>query len=1625
MSQYSAPFLCGGQRIGEASHPGPFTITTSNPGGLRTKEELLLTLGTGIHQLSETHLSSVTAPRATARIKALGAQQSQCLRTLHGFPSELRTSSTWAGTWTGVASVSSFPCQKLDAPIPPEIWTSSRILLTQHFVAGQTINIANLYGYPRGPTWPRARMLTAEIMRFLSLHYVVGNTGLAAITGDFNCDPNDIAEMAVWKTHGWKEVQELASTRWSQPPVPTCQHSTYRDQIWLSPQLADLCCGVEVRDVFVGHSTVLASFDLEILENHYFTWPRPTAIQWHKIDVSEWQQQTPPPDIATSTDMTLAFAQFSQQWEDSLDGFFKDDLHQGLPRAQRGRGQRTTPLKQTPSTPSCRASRSGEVALHYSLTGRPVLLWYRQLRRIQSYVHSVRSSNHSANAEIYRIQLWRSILKARGFTPSFRTWWFQHEFASSISDLPSTPPGREQAAWIFEVFHYIFREFERWNFEQKCSLLQERHEHSLKLLYRDLRTAPRAPIDMLWEEREFTPLAFCLEEKMVHLDGDVQPADSSSWTLDGQSCSAQIQGPDLIQISPIEEVHIDSVITQRTVYATVPEIHQQLGDFWQKRWIAQTPPSVSDWQRIVAFVQAFMPSGIFHFPPISCSQWRRAVCRFRPAAARGADGYGKLGLAHMPDVYVEALLQMIHTLETTTVAWPAQMLESFVIALSKVDHPSTPNHYRPVILLSMIYRCWAGIRSRQILAQLQHWISEEAFGFLPQREAPQIWLVLQGYIEHCLQTATPLCGISTDVVKAFNCIHRNHVFHLAAHVGITPRVLGPWQRFLSSFTRRFMVHNQLSSAYGSDIGFPEGCPLSVSAMALLDWSLHVYQGHFAPKARTLSFVDNITMYGSAAEIVTLAFFSLRSFLTLWGLQLDMEKSYCWGLRPELRKALQPLGIQVVQDAPELGGSMTFSSQIRNRFQLHRSQSLDDKWGALRRSAAALSLKLVSLPTVFWSKALHGANGCLFAPGHLHKLRIQAMKALHLAKAGANAALRLSLATPATADPGFYLLLHTVMDFRRLCAKSPELLHHWTLFMHGFDGRLFSGPFSRLLSLLSQVGWSVVNPPVCLDQDGLEVHLLQIDRQALTTLLLDAWLTHVSSTVRHRQGMSDLWGIDLGLTQLDKQTMTPLELARTHALQCGTFVSTWSQSKFDNGKKAICSQCLVPDTCEHWLVCPKYGALRLEHPEIEMFPRRWPRCMVQHLLVPKSPWHLSWKRYFLSLPTDTTFEALPREDVHHLFVDGSCISLGALGRSIASWAVVDATTGLVLTSAFLQGITQSIGRAELSACIAAIQWSATHDRRIHLWCDSQYAVHLIQRIQAHEHGAWDLGENHDLLGQLAFWLQQCDAEQVTVHWNPSHLDVAKCSQPWEEWVAMWNDVVDRQAVQMNLSRPPHFWALLEASEAWIIERRDALRILRRFYHAVAEQRHDQPEPLDEVIQIPDEDWNARVHDTPFHCALPLNWQTLIGVGTPKLPTAFLVLLSSCTERLETEGQDFIACSFIELALLLLQDGNFQLPSCTGGGDIQALFAPTGFYTRPTLARVVTLVRRAFRFWADRFDVGEFLVGGLNKSHQLIFHPTDGVLLRLSTETVSFVRKLIVDFTSGRGVRKAADLAKPFL
>lgn len=1132
-------FSAGGFRFGEAEHPGPggppdgstlgspdsldfqrLRVGCSNPCGLRGKELAVISLGPGIWTFAETHLTLVTQASVTSTLASYGRLQNRSIRSLFGAPVSFRTNSISAGTWSGVGAISDFPSQELSVPWPDGERDAGRVMLSRHFVGPTPFTVASIYGFPAGPTWPRNRSLTEQLLTTVTKEVVLGTSGCRIIQGDFNQPADRLDAFQIWRHYGWVEAQCLAKDLWGRHIEATCKNASTVDLMWLSPEAAMLCVQVGTMDVFADHLTVYADFLLPLRAMTITRWPLPSIIDWTQVDMDRWQHTCAAdhgPRFAGG-DPDAFLAQWAHHWESTLHGAIQDQPDGRLPSRCAGRAQRTKPCRSPLLPPTAKPSRQGEVYLHNNLVSMAVHKWFKQLRRLQSYKHAAIANKQTLDAECYRLHLWQAIKRASGFSSTFAQWWNNrhHKTPAAPSQLPLAPPSGLVADAIFLDFKLNFERFERWHCRQKGKLLQAKYDQTCKALFRDLRDPGRGQLDFLWDTTCFAVLDFSLESKQIHLDHPCTSGSSCRWFLNGTQLQVLDADGDLLTLESIPDtLEVGDELQQVRFFTSLGEIHQAMLELWRPRWQKASQIGTADWNRILGFIQAFMPTLQFPDPPLAISAWKTMLRRFPPRAARGVDGIAVADLAHLPDSITQNLLDFLGQIDGSACKWPSQLLFGKVLGLAKQEHSHLPAHYRPVVILSCVYRAWSRMKAQPILQFLANAVPLEAQGFLPGRECAHIWLRLQSYIELCIQQRMDFCGFSADLEKCFNNISRDVLFTLAAHVGLPPALLQPWRSHLDTFERAFEIRTSLSPTVTSTQGLPEGCSLSVVGMVLVDWAYHIYMRLLTPTVHMFSYVDNLTAGGSQALAVVSAFFSTICFFNLWGLSLDMDKSYVWGLQASSRAILHHLGLAVKQDAMELGGNLCFGRARRNRLMKSRMFSLDKKWARLKRSRAPLYQKILVLPASFWAAALHGAVICPLPDGHLHALRKAAHRALHLNQAGANALLRFSLQPNMMADPGFYYVVMVMSTFQRVCRRSASLLDLWRWWTQSFAGDLQQGPFSVLMQTLNSVGWAVLDPPLVQDHLG-DVHdFMLLDGSLMRKLLQDAWLLRVSQQVRHR------------------------------------------------------------------------------------------------------------------------------------------------------------------------------------------------------------------------------------------------------------------------------------------------------------------------------------------------------------------------------------------------------------------------------------------------------------------------------------------------------------------------------
>ena len=263
----------------------------------------------------------------------------------------------------------------------------------------------------------------------------------------------------------------------------------------------------------------------------------------------------------------------------------------------------------------------------------------------------------------YRIELWGSIRRSKGFDRSFPVWWEAQEFAAAVGPLPFDPPGIFQTELIFQAFQHAFHAFEQWHLNQKIQAIQLKYERNLQTLFADLRDPRPEKVDFFWDNSEFQVVALKAATKAILLDRPPSSTSLGQWFLNGTSLSVTHVIEEILVFDRWPALEVGDVITWNTHTSNVAEVHVQLQEFWKSRWISSVDYDAGHMNRVVHFAQHFLPKLQLTLPPLTVTDWRKSVKRFRPNAARGADGWSKLDLLHMRDSQVEQLLRFISSIE--------------------------------------------------------------------------------------------------------------------------------------------------------------------------------------------------------------------------------------------------------------------------------------------------------------------------------------------------------------------------------------------------------------------------------------------------------------------------------------------------------------------------------------------------------------------------------------------------------------------------------------------------------------------------------------------------------------------------------------------------------------------------------------------------------------------------------------------------------------------------------------------------------------------------------------------------------------------------------------------------
>lgn len=689
-----------------------------------------------------------------------------------------------------------------------------------------------------------------------------------------------------------------------------------------------------------------------------------------------------------------------------------------------------------------------------------------------------------------------------------------------------------------------------------------------------------------------------------------------------------------------------------------------------------------------------------------------------------------------------------------------------------------------------------------ILRFLDRHLHPDLIGNRPGKSTATVWWKIAETIESKLLQGEGYSGLVTDVCKAFNNLPRPFVYAVGRHLGIPEHFMQSWHLTISQIERRFVAQGAVSSPLRSATGYPEGDPLSVLAMALLNEGVRRYVEASVDNAsapiKIISYVDNWEIHSACPEVVRAAERKFHDFAGQTGIALDQPKTFYWSLQAKGRKQLKNQGRNVVYATRDLGGHLQHCRRLTNATVQTRIAKHKPFWGRLRCNVAPPQQKLKAIMTIAWPRCFYGIRVVALRQQRYKTLRAAAMQSMRWDVKGASSLVQFGLVEGGNRDPGFFALQQVVRAF------ITEQDSYAILDIQTTDppkGHV-PGPCGVFLGWLHTLSWRWRGDGYLEDHEGFIIHLVDSPIQWLYIRLKHAWGRRIGSLMQNRQGFEGLGWVDDRATRCGLTGWQGDKLGLLRVVLNGSFYTRDKQHHNENIPTSQCPWCHETDGIQHrhW-ECPFFADVINEVPnDVREIVHQLPACTKNHGWVTESKEDHDFRQALLAIPdTRQVFETHPDVGVLHLFTDGNCLHPTHPNLRLATWAFVqaDLATGLFHTvaSGGVHGQYHTTLRAELCAVVSAIRYALALMQEFVLWVDNQLVVDRIKSFasqNANQVGVFD--NDHDLWQELRYLLYQtCERSLfIQVTKVTSHQDVDRLEGIIDRWAAKGNHAADRAA-----------------------------------------------------------------------------------------------------------------------------------------------------------------------------------------------------------------------------------------
>lgn len=538
---------------GEAINPGPpvgakirsgklktWSMGTFNPSGLGGKHQVISSYlnDCNLWAVTETHLTSQGMRSFRQGLKWSDSKFDYCIG---GQPVPLRSHSCASGHWNGVAIISKSPTRAVPIQWDHEVFASSRVQVAATLCEDMWITGGVLYGEPPGVGHPNARENT-DMMALEMVSHLCQMSGLRYFAGDLNFEMGGLEVFRVLSDAGFKDIQEVAFEKWGQPIQPTCKQKTRKDFFFISRELIPFLAEVKVdATVWADHAVLQGFFTCGPTQLTRHHWRQPGVVEWPSTFSVEFSQ--------SFHDEADPSAKYAKMWHEVESSGSVARVAAGQPplrKQQCGRGATLTTklVTRTFHLGPVKSGRPTDVQPLFAGLSQQHAHWFRQLRRIQSYMN-FRKVHLTDTSTGHGVALWSSILRAKGFESNFAWWWNgrSSRVFGAPHNLPLFPPDWEVAKKIYDSFLIDVRRLEQQLKSQCTKHSREKRQELAHLIFKDIRKTAPDRVDVLLKTQH---------GQIAQVD------DVSNSFLVTDTCKLSLQHPVFVGGGKVSVIHISN-----------------------------------------------------------------------------------------------------------------------------------------------------------------------------------------------------------------------------------------------------------------------------------------------------------------------------------------------------------------------------------------------------------------------------------------------------------------------------------------------------------------------------------------------------------------------------------------------------------------------------------------------------------------------------------------------------------------------------------------------------------------------------------------------------------------------------------------------------------------------------------------------------------------------------------------------------------------------------------------------------------------------------------------------------------------------------------------------------------